>query len=82
MRYFKRFWGETRGDQYSDWGTSTWYFETDNKGEVLRQIEVYSNGTVLKYDNNKREDSYGGLSVDALDMDEFAPFEILFHQFE
>ena len=56
MKYFKRNWNETRGDQYDSWGKSVWFFETDNNGEVLRQIEVYDNGKVLKYDNQNIED--------------------------
>ncbi len=30
-KYYKRKWNEIRGDEYSSWGTSTWYFEVDQK---------------------------------------------------
>jgi hypothetical protein len=37
MRYFKRHWGESRGDAHNAWGCSLWYFETDGAGVVTRQ---------------------------------------------
>ena len=30
MRYFKREWSETRGDAFDSWGSSFWYFETED----------------------------------------------------
>ena len=60
MKYFKRNWNETRGDQYDSWGKSVWFFETDCNGEVFRQIEVYDNGKILKYDKQNIEDEFGG----------------------
>ena len=71
MKYFKRNWNETRGDQFDNWGKSIWLFETDNNGEVLRQIEVYENGKVLKYDNQNIEDKLGALTDQNLDLIEF-----------
>ncbi|ANE51312.1 hypothetical protein [Flavisolibacter tropicus] len=82
-QYFKRFWDETTGDPLTDsWGTSTYYFETDINGDVLRQIEVYSNGRKLKYDSVHIEDEYGGLSQAALDLDGFSEFKIDQQEFE
>ena len=82
MQYFKRYWNETRGDEHSGWGTSTWYFETDVDMWPTRQIEVYESGTVLRYDRQRDEDAFGGLSQVALDAKEFAPFAITQAEFE
>ena len=82
MRYFKRNWNETRGDQYDSWGKSVWFFETDDNGEVLRQMEVYDNGKVLKYDNENSEDEFGMLADQNLDLTEFNEFTIEKEEFE
>ena len=82
MNYYKRNWNETRGDQYDSWGKSIWYFETDNNGEVLRQIEAYENGKILKYDNHNIEDEFGGLADQNLDLTEFVEFSIEKEVFE
>lgn len=75
-RYFKRKWDETRGDEYSSWGTSTWYFELDINGYPIKQIELYENGNRLKYHPEKTFDDYGSLSDQAMDINEFQHFEI------
>lgn len=72
MKYFKRFWDEDCDGR----GTSTWFFETDASGEVLKQIEVYENGLNLKYSQDFIEDENGGLSTVALDLDDFHSFKI------
>jgi hypothetical protein len=82
MKYYKRNWGESRGDEFDFWGTSLWYFECGEDGYVLRQMEVYSNGNVLKYHKNYLEDKYGCLSETPLDAEEFAGFEITKDEFE
>jgi len=82
MNYYKRNWNETRGDQYDSWGKSIWYFETDNNGKVLRQIEIYDNGKVLKYDNQNIEDEFGGLADQNIDLTEFVKFSIEKEEFE
>ena len=82
MKYFKRNWNETRGDQYDSWGKSVWLFETDNNGEVLRQIEIYDNGKVLKYDNQNIEDEFGMLADQNIDLTEFNEFKVLKEEFE
>jgi hypothetical protein len=74
--YYKREWPELRGDEYDSWGTSIWYFETDSDGLPLKQIEVYQNGNVCWYDNEKPHDDYGMLGDHMLDLEEFAEFEI------
>ena len=40
MNYFTQFWNKNRDDKYADWGTSTWYFETDDTDEILKQITL------------------------------------------
>jgi hypothetical protein len=42
--YVKRHWVELRGDEHNAWGTSWWYFEVDDNGGVLRQVELYDSG--------------------------------------
>ena len=49
MNYFSQFWDENRDDEYSSWGTSTWYFETNDADDVLKQITIYKNGKIVKY---------------------------------
>ncbi|MBC8754757.1 hypothetical protein H2O64_08750 [Kordia sp. YSTF-M3] len=82
MNYFKRNWNESRGDEYDNWGKSIWFFETNSNGEVLRQMEVYENGKVLKYDNDHIEDEFGKLSNQKLDLDEFREFFIDKNEFD
>ena len=82
MKYFKRNWDETRGDEFDNWGTFIWYFETDNSGLPTKQIEVYQNGKVLKYDQLKLEDEFGRLGDQKLDLNEFSEFEITKLEFE
>ncbi|RSK44756.1 hypothetical protein [Hymenobacter perfusus] len=82
MRYYKRYWEETTGDIATDnWGTSCFYFETDEQLCVQRQLQVFGNGQVLKYDINYVEDKLGGLSEAPLDID-FVPYEIIKEEFE
>jgi hypothetical protein len=76
VRYFKRKWDETRGDQYDSWGTSIYYFEVGSDGYPIRQIEIYENGNSLFYGPDKLFDDYGGLGDQALDLDEFSAYEI------
>lgn len=82
MKYFKRNWDETRRDEFEDWGTSIWYFETDKSGLPTKQIEVYQNGKVLKYNHAKLEDEFGRLGELELDLIEFSKFEITAAEFE
>jgi len=82
LKYFKRYWEETTGDGLTDsWGTSYYYFETDDQLNVLRQLQVSENGQILKYDTEYLEDKFGGLSEVLLD-EEFEPFEIDKAEFE
>jgi hypothetical protein len=64
MQYFKAYWDESRGDKFDSWGRSWWYFETDDGGNVLRQVEKFENGVILCYDESHIEDEYGGLATE------------------
>jgi len=82
LKYFKRHWNESTGnDLTASWGISCYYFETDSQLNVLRQLQIFENGQVLKYDKEYLEDELGGLSELALDED-FAPFQIDAVEFE
>ena len=82
LRYFRREWREPRGDAFDAWGTSVLWFECEPDGSVVRQIEHYADGHVLKYDRTHLDDRYGGLADQAMDLEEFARFEITRAEFE
>jgi hypothetical protein len=52
---------EARGDEFDRWGHSVWYFEVDDGGWPVRQIEVYDAGPKLRYGPGHEEDRHGGL---------------------
>ncbi len=67
--FFKRHWNESTGEPLTDdWGTSFYYFETTQSGEVLKQMVIYDNGKVLKYSDLYLEDAFGGLTDQDLDL--------------
>jgi hypothetical protein len=70
MNYFSQFWDEDRDDEFASWGTSTWYFETNEADEVLKQITVYKNGKVLKYSSENLKDEFGALSDQKLTLED------------
>ena len=75
--YYCRPWPESTGEPLTnDWGGSQYYFETDDRLFVQRQLQVFQNGKALKYDTDYVDDKYGGLSEVALDAQDFASFEI------
>ena len=81
--YFKRHWDESTGDELTDsWGKSIYYFETDNDLYVLRQLQVFDNGKVLKYDTSYIDNKFGGLSEIALEIEEFDECRIDKTEFE
>ncbi len=82
MRDCRRAWDESRGDEFNDWGTASYWFETANDGGVHRQIEVYASGVVLAYDEAHRTDRYGGLAEGPLDLVDFAAYEVSAEEFE
>ncbi|BBM02054.1 hypothetical protein [Microbulbifer sp. GL-2] len=78
LTYYKRVWEETRGDEYSSWGTSVWYFAICKRSGITReQIEVYENGNACFYDEDTNlHDQYGGLSEIPFDLNEWKAYEI------
>ncbi|MBO9566429.1 MAG: hypothetical protein J7621_26880 [Niastella sp.] len=83
LNYYKRYWDDTSGDtSTNDWGTSIYYFETDHEGNAIRQLQVFQNGNVLKYDTGYPEDKLGGLSAFPLDADEYEAYRIAGKEFE
>ena len=84
MRYFRREWSESRGDDYDDWGRSIWFFETDDLLLPLRQFEEYANGNRLRYDATHAEDEFGALGQGRVfpDDDDETQYEISADVFE
>jgi hypothetical protein len=70
MNYFTQFWNKNRDDKYADWGTSTWYFETDDTDEILKQITIYKSEKVLKYSEDNLIDEFGVLDDHKLTLEE------------
>ncbi len=81
-RYYKRFWDESDGTLHEGWGNATFYFEVNDDRYASRQIEVYENGSALKYDDELVFDEYGGLAVPPFEEEEYAEFEISASHFE
>jgi hypothetical protein len=81
--YFKRYWDELSDEDLTNsWGTSTYYFETDEKMIVTRQIQIFDRGQILKYHPNFREDEFGMLSDQKLNMEDFEDFGISEEEFK
>ncbi len=81
--YFKRPWDEATGDPLTEnWGTSIYFFETNENGDVLRQLEVFEIGKRLKYTQEHLQDDYGGLAEVALEHEEFKEYRISKDEFE
>ena len=70
MRYYRYRWNEMRDDEYNSWGFSTHWYEVEEDGYPSRQMEIYDDGTVLKYDSSYLSDEYGMLADVALGSDE------------
>ena len=82
MRYFKKNWEETSGDELTDdWGVSIFYFETDDSLNVLKQIQIFENGNILKYDELNNEDEFGAMADQSLEEEEFLDCEISKEEF-
>ena len=82
MRYYKRYWDENPGGDRVGWGNSWWYFESDSDGNVVRQVTQYENGPTLRYSDDHFDDEFGGLAKIALDLADFAQFEVTRDIFE
>ena len=82
MKYFKKNWEETTGDELTDdWGVSIFYFETDDSLNVLKQIQIFENGNILKYDELNNEDEFGAMADQSLEEEEFLDCEISKEEF-
>lgn len=82
MRYFKKNWEETTGDELNDdWGVSIFYFETNDSLNVLKQIQIFENGNILKYDELNNEDEFGAMADQSLEEEEFLDCEITKEEF-
>jgi uncharacterized protein (DUF433 family) len=82
-KYFCRPWPEATGEPLTnDWGASDYYFETDDQLIVLRQMQTFASGQVLKYDTEYLDDQYGGLSKVPLDAQDFASYQVNAQIFE
>ena len=46
----------------TNWGRITQYREVADDQFVVRQVDVYANGNVLRYDRSHRHDDYGSLT--------------------
>lgn len=82
FKYYRYNWDESRGDEFDSWGKSIWYIEVGSDGYITRQLEVYENGTKLKYSESNPEDEFGRLSDQLFDMDVFDGVEIGKEEFE
>lgn len=80
--HYKRRWDESRGDNYDSWGSSWWFFETDDEFWPNRQIEIYDGGQVLFYHRSHLDDAYGRLSEAPVDPNEFEEFRISGAEFD
>lgn len=81
MKYYKRKFEETRGDEFDDWGFAIYFFEVDFDDLPLRHIEIYENGKKLKYSKENDSDEFGFLADQPLDFSEFKNFEISENEF-
>jgi hypothetical protein len=82
-RYFKRRWDETRGEDHDTWGRGTWFFEVGSDGNIVRQLEVYDDGPMLRYGPDHKEDEYGGLGQGNLEaLEDWSPRGISSTDFE
>jgi hypothetical protein len=73
-RWFRHRWDEDRGDEFAEWGRSTWLYATDETGVVEVQVEIYDGGQVLIYDTGHPADHYGQLADQPLDLADLAAF--------
>jgi hypothetical protein len=84
VRYFKRT-NEGYHAPGVDWGGDpTYWLEVNELGDAERQLAVYPNGNVLRYDRSHSEDEYGALGVMVIDDDEeqWAAYEVSRKEFE
>ena len=80
--YYKRHFNEVRIEKSETWGTCIYYLESNQKGEILRQIEIYDNGKRLKYSEDSIEDEFGFLADQKIDLSEFEEYTTDKNDFE
>ena len=80
--YYKRHFDEIRIEKFETWGTCDYYLESNQKGEILRQIEIYENGRRLKYSEEFIEDEFGFLADQTINLLEFEEYAINKNDFE
>ena len=80
--YYKRHFNENRIEKSETWGTCIYYFESNQNGEILRQIEIYENGKRLKYSEEFIEDEFGFLADQTINLLEFEEYAINKNDFE
>ena|SRR5689334_2101093 len=84
MRYF-RIIDEGYHRPGVNWGGNpTYWLEVNDRGDAERELQVYPNGNVLRYDRTHADDEYGALSIMAVDGNEdfWADYEIGKEEFE
>jgi hypothetical protein len=83
VRFFRRRWDESRGDEFDDWGPATYLFEVDVDMWPTQQIEVYDFGPILRYGPEHVEDEHGGLGEVRLDeLEDWSEWEMSAIEFE
>ena len=82
LRYFRVVDEGYHSGEY--WGEPTYWLEINDRGDAERELQVYPNGNVLRYDRQHDADDYGGLDIMVIDGDEdvWAPHEITKDEFE
>lgn len=68
--------------EYDSWGSSTLFFETSPEGQVLRELMIFEDGRVLKYDTEHSRDIYGQMSDGLHEINTFDHLEIPPHVFD
>jgi hypothetical protein len=82
LTFYKRRWDECRSGEEAAWGGCDYYFEVTPNGTVIRQMEIYDNGTILQFHANHIEDAFGFLTDLKVDLLEFSEFFISRDEFE
>ena len=62
--------------------TSWWFFEIDEDGYVIRVLQHYGGGQILRYSEEHLSDEYGSLPDRFPDLDDLVDYEISRDEFE
>lgn len=82
MKYLRYHFDEARGDEFDHWGQVTYRYEMEDDGYAARQMEVYENGIILKYDPSHLVDKYGFLADQMLEPEKYGISEVTAEEFE